>query len=115
MSDIITALKDWGCDIEGALDRVLGDEKFYRSLLGMLTEDAAFDGLGEAIKNKDALKAFQYAHDLKGSLANMGITPLYRTVCEMVEPLRVGSFDGIAVSYDRLKEQMQEFRQLISE
>lgn len=40
------------------------------------------------MKARDYTAAFEAAHTLKGVVGNMGLTPLYQAVCEIVEPLR---------------------------
>ena len=49
MCEVLEKLRAWGCDLDGALERFLGDEELYISCLPMLAEDEAFDGLKEAL------------------------------------------------------------------
>ena len=52
MCEVLEKLRAWGCDLDGALERFLGDEELYKSCLPMVAEDEAFDGL----------KAVSYTH-----------------------------------------------------
>ena len=49
MCEVLEKLRAWGCDLDGALERFLGDEELYKSCLPMVAEDEAFDGLKEAL------------------------------------------------------------------
>lgn len=97
-NEIITALRDWGCDTHAALERTLHDAAFYVDCLTLFHDDAHFQRLGEAIEAGNARAAFENAHALKGVAGNLGLTPLYRAICAIVEPLR----DGQLKDADRL-------------
>lgn len=99
---LLEELRNWGCDIDGALERFVGDEELYRTCLYTVLSDKAFEGLGEALRAGQVSEAFDYAHTLKGVLANMGLTPMYEVIVRMVEPLRVGKGDGLLPVYEEL-------------
>ena len=80
----------YGADYSATMNRFMGNEAMYLRFLDMLFEDESLRQLGEALEAKDAASAFAAAHTLKGVVANMGLTPLYRAVCILVEPLRTG-------------------------
>ena len=83
-------LEAYGVDYQTTLDRFLGNETLYRSLLDRLFEDDSLQKLGGALASGDTAKAFEAAHTLKGVTGNMGLTPLYAALCTLVEPLRTG-------------------------
>lgn len=99
---LLEELKNWGCDIDGALERFVGDEELYKTCLYTVLSDKAFEGLGEALRTGQVREAFDYAHTLKGVLANMGLTPMYDVTVRMVEPLRAGNADGLLPVYEEL-------------
>lgn len=101
-------LRDWGCDVDGALERMLDDEEFYLECLSMLMEDEGFDALSAALEQGDASTAFDRAHALKGVLANLGLTPLFEQVEKIVEPLRAGIMDGL-LSENRTLQDMKVY------
>jgi HPt (histidine-containing phosphotransfer) domain-containing protein len=70
--------------------------------------DENFEMLGEAVKENDVTKAFEAAHSLKGTLGNMGLTPMYEIIIQIVEPLRDGNIDGIAEKHQLLMEKYKE-------
>ena len=108
MSVLCTKLEDWGCDISGAMRRFLNDEELYASCLGTLIADESFGLLEKAIQESDVTKAFDAAHSLKGTLGNMGLTPMYEIIIQIVEPLRDGKLDGIAEKYEILMAKKAE-------
>lgn len=113
MKELFVKLKEAECDVEGALARFLDDEELYEQFYGELLNDDAFGKLGLALEERRISDAFEYAHTLKGIIGNMGLTPLFETVCEIVEPLRVGSIEGVLVKYYELLKQREYFSQFI--
>ncbi len=101
---ILEELKKWGCDIDGALERFVGDETLYETCLYTVLDDKAFPALGEALRANQVKEAFDYAHTLKGVLANMGLTPMYEIMVRLVEPLRAGKAEGLLPVYEELLE-----------
>ena len=88
MRDFREVLEAYGVDYEMTMDRFMGNEALYMRLLDMLFQDSNLQKLGDALQAHDAAAAFEAAHTLKGVVGNMGLTPLYQAVCEIVEPLR---------------------------
>lgn len=99
---LLEELKNWGCDIDGALERFVGDEELYRTCLYTVLDDKAFRRLGEALSAGQIKEAFDCAHTLKGVLANMGLTPMYDITVRIVEPLRAGDTEGLLLLYEEL-------------
>lgn len=102
MGEVIAELKNWGCDVNGALERFLGDEELYVSCLQTVIQDPAYEKLGEALKAQNIKDAFEYSHTLKGVLANMGLTPIYDIDVRIVEPLRAGNSENLMSVYEEL-------------
>lgn len=114
MKDLFVKLKDAGCDVEGALARFLDDEELYVQFYAELLEDEAFTNLGQAIEEKRLYDAFEYAHTLKGIIGNMGLTPMFETVCDIVEPLRISTDEGVKEKYQELLRQREYFSEFIA-
>lgn len=87
----IDVLKASGADVESGLARCMGMEDFYLNLVTKALEDKNFDVLQEKLAQKDYDAAFEAAHALKGVLGNLSLEPMYSTVCEITELLRVRS------------------------
>ncbi|MCI2106041.1 MAG: Hpt domain-containing protein [Intestinimonas sp.] len=112
-SNFIRRLADWGCDTRGALERMLEDEGFYRDCLAAFYQDKGFEMLAAQLKHCDVRGAFETSHMLKGVAANLGLTPLYKIICSMVEPLRAGRLDGVPELYQAMMQQRKTLRQCI--
>ena len=76
----IERLKEFGADTEEGLARCMGMEDFYLQLVGTMLEDANFEKLDSAVKDKDAVAAFEAAHALKGALGNLSLTPVCKPI-----------------------------------
>ena len=115
MDQTLCRLKNWGCDIDGAMARVLNDEELLLSCIRQVAEDPCFEQLGKALKAGNAEEAFDAAHTLKGIAGNTGLTPLYALAVEIVEPLRAGHAQGLMPAYGRLLSDRDKLRQLLAE
>ena len=113
MTKMIAQLRDWGCDTAGAVERMADDENFYIECLREVAEDPYFDLLGEALGAGDMTKAFDAAHTLKGVLANVGLTPIYNKIVEIVEPLRAGCADDMNDRFSQLIELRARLRSIL--
>ncbi|MGI6200075.1 MAG: Hpt domain-containing protein [Christensenellales bacterium] len=119
MADFRERFEAYGGDYEATMGRFMGNEALYRRLLPMLFEDDSFSKLKAALIAGDLEGAFQAAHTLKGVTGNLGLTPLYAAICQIVEPLRRRDPDAdypamsqaIADEFDkvaRLRRQLEE-------
>jgi HPt (histidine-containing phosphotransfer) domain-containing protein len=114
MDNLLRDLDDWGCDIDGAMERFLGETDLYENCLETVAEDNAFIALGEALKDGNATEAFEQAHTLKGVLANLGLTPMYDIVVQLVEPLRVGYVENLSGIYEELLSANENLKELLA-
>lgn len=114
MQEIIKVLRDQGCDTDGALARFLGDTEMYLDFLFKFTKEPAFDMLLESLEKKDYQEAFAAAHTLKGSAAALGLTPLYESLCKVVEDLRgLRDLDSLQEDYDEMRSAQQDFLKIM--
>lgn len=113
MNELFVKLKNADCDIEGALARFLDDEELYIQFYSELLSDEAFTNLGLALEENRLYDAFEYAHTLKGIIGNMGLTPMFETVCDIVEPLRINTDEGVKEKYTELLRQREYFSDFI--
>ena len=88
MGEMKKLLEDYGADYDETMSRFMGNEAMYLRFLNMLFEDGNLKKLGDAVSAENLDAAFEAAHTLKGVVGNMGLAPLYKTVCAIVEPLR---------------------------
>lgn len=89
MSQFRELFEAYGADYELTMSRFLGDETKYLRFLDLLFLDDNLQTLGDALAAGDLDGAFGAAHTLKGISGNLGLTPLYNAVCEIVAPLRL--------------------------
>lgn len=85
-------MKQDGIDVDGAMERFLGNEALFRKFLGKLQYEETYDLLCQAISDSDVNEAFHYAHTMKGVLGNLSITDAYHAIYEITECLRDGEF-----------------------
>jgi len=84
----LDALRDFGADVKGGLERCMNNESFYLRLVKMALSDNNVDRLRESLASGDLDAAFEAAHALKGVLGNLSLTPVYEPVAEVTELLR---------------------------
>ncbi|MEG0770719.1 MAG: Hpt domain-containing protein [Clostridia bacterium] len=113
MSNLILKLTEYGADINGAMSRFLNDTTLYETCYDTFVNDEAFNGLGEAIATKDFTRAFEFAHSLKGITGNMGITPLYKIICELVEELRHNDLEKVNEHYNNIINELEKLKSFI--
>lgn len=106
---ILDALKEWKCDVEGALERFLDDEELYLQCLNIFSTDENFAKLKEYIDSKSYQDAFDSAHTLKGVAGNLGLTPLYMAIIDIVESLRAKDYTNLNALYDEIDKQYQAY------
>jgi len=96
MEELFDSLKDWGCDVDGALARFIGDRELYRSCLHTAAGDQNFRTFcRKRWRAGETARAFECAHTLKGNACQYGADPLYDIVVRIVEPLRAGEPEGL--------------------
>ncbi|MEG2378555.1 MAG: Hpt domain-containing protein [Clostridia bacterium] len=110
MDNMLAKLKDYGADIDGTMARFLDDVDLYKSCFAKYLQDEAFDKLGRALSEKDYKSAFEYAHTLKGITGNMGLTPLYSDICNIVEALRETDYSCLLSYYTEVLNQLKILR-----
>ena len=84
----IEGLREFGANVDEGVTRCAGKEELYLKLVGRIPADKGFAALPEAIANGDLDGAFEYAHGLKGVLANLSLTPILEPVERITESLR---------------------------
>ena len=108
----IDALKAFGVNVDEGLARCMNNEAFYLKLVKMAVEDGCFDRLAQAVDSQNKQEAFAAAHDLKGVLGNLSITPLYSLVSQITELLRAGEDVDYPSQVAALMEQRNKLKAL---
>ena len=113
MDKKLEKLKNMGCNIDDALERVLGDEELLLSCIQMVINDPCYTTLAESLAQNNVATAFDAAHTLKGIIANTGLTPLYLIIEKIVEPLRAGHSENLLPYYEKLIAETEIIKQII--
>lgn len=114
MCILFDQLQENGCtDMARTMERFINDEEFYKECLVTSLQDKAFGGLKTALEEDRRKEAFEYAHTLKGLMANMGLTPVYDLVVQIVEPLRAGENDNLIAIYEQMMQEVEKFRKIV--
>lgn len=112
---LLRLMNEWGCSMDKAMERLLGDKELYLSMLKETVQDASFSELYAALDSGDVDKAFEKAHLLKGVLGNLELTPMYRAICPMVEILRSGTIRGTEIWRAELERRFGELERILGE
>lgn len=101
-NEILNALEAWGVNLEETLSRFIDDSELYIECLYTFADDNNFVDLGVALQNADYQRAFDCAHTLKGVAGNLGLTPLFNVLSDLVEPLRANIYDNLLKLYENV-------------
>lgn len=107
---LLASLKEYGADIDVALDRFMDDVELYRRCLKSFINDKNLDLLDVSLRDKDCKKAFFASHTLKGVAGNLGLGPMYDAIDDVVEPLRGGRCEGLEVEYEIMLKELARLK-----
>lgn len=107
-----TILQEMGCEMEETMERFMDDQEFYVECFRKFIEDKELETLGGAIESDDLEESFTQAHTLKGTLGNLGLTPLYDQMVVIVEFLRKGDMQQASERYQLLMGEWERYKNL---
>lgn len=113
MMELKDSLIEYGVDFQGVMERFVDDERLYFDCLMAFANDTSFDGLQASLDMEDYASAFEHAHVLKGVTGNLGITPLYAAIDNLVEALRSHEYSNLAQQYEVVSEERRRLLQII--
>ena len=97
---LIEELKGLGVDVDGALDRVMGDQELYIMMLGMFLSSVEENPVCEKdFDGGDLEGLIKRVHTLKGITGNLGLTPLFDGYTKSLGLLRSGDAKGAGAVY----------------
>ena len=105
-------LEEWGCDVQGAKER-FDDDELFATCIDLFLEDENLEKLNEEIKNNDCQESFNAAHTIKGVAANLGLTPIYDAVSDVVQELRVGKLEAGKAFMPKLNGEMEKMVEIV--
>jgi HPt (histidine-containing phosphotransfer) domain-containing protein len=115
MSDIDNLKNAGPIDMDSVLERVGGDESFFRELLDIYIEDfiEKYAQLEKAISESDATNIREIGHSLKGSSGNLSLTGLYETAYGIELSGRDNDIDTAKMLFKQLKEEFMKLKDVL--
>lgn len=113
-------LEEGGADVETTLKRFMGNDAIYQKFLGKFPADPNYANLGTNIEAGAFEEAYKCAHALKGVVGNLGLTPIYEKVSELVEEMRNKTSEEVDAAranalWQEIKVVYEKFIAIISE
>lgn len=102
-----------GVDYDEVLKRFMGKEDFYLRMLKKFLDDKNYEGLKQALEQKNWKETFTYAHTVKGLCGNLGLGGMLEYVEPLTEEVRsepyneesiVSYMDKVSAAYDKTVE-----------
>lgn len=93
MDEALETLKRLGCDVDGTLDRLVGDEDLYLSLLGSFFGGGPLEIVSADLASNDLPAASASSHSLKGVTLNLGLGPLADSAVRLNDLLKQGHLE----------------------
>lgn len=90
MKDKLVAV---GVEYDEVLKRFMGKEDFYLRMLKKFLNDKNYEGLKQAVDDKNWTDAFTYAHTVKGLCGNLGLGSIMDYASPLTEELRAEPYD----------------------
>ncbi len=107
-----TILQEMGCEMEETMERFMDDQEFYVECFQKFIEHKEIETLGVTMESGDIEESFMRAHTLKGTLGNLGLTPIYDQMVVIVEFLRKGDMQQASERYQRLMGEWDRYKNL---
>lgn len=86
-------LVEIGVDYDEVLNRFMGKEDFYLRMLKKFLDDKNYEGLKQAVEQRNWSEAFAYAHTVKGLCGNLGLGGILEYVVPLTEEVRSAPYD----------------------
>lgn len=83
--DIFSELKDFGANIDEAMDRFMNNDELYKKMLLKLPSNIESLPVLSFAEKGNYEQAVANAHALKGVTGNLSITPLYKAYTKAVD------------------------------
>ncbi len=110
----IDALRAYGANVDEGIARCAGKEELYLKLVGRIPDDKGFGALRDAVESGNLDAAFEYAHGLKGVLANLSLTPMLEPVSRITESLRAKEDRDYSADLNEMAEAKVKFDELFT-
>ena len=87
-------LEQGGVDVNGALERFMGNEALLQRFLKRFLQEESLPSLKAALDKGETEAAIQAAHSLKGTSGNLSLTVLFARTTAQLAQLRAGDLEG---------------------
>lgn len=88
-----------GVEYDEVLKRFMGKEDFYLRMLRKFLDDQNYNGLKQAVNDKNWKDAFVYAHTVKGLCGNLGLGGILDYAAPLTEELRSEPYDEESIMH----------------
>lgn len=105
MPEYLQKLKEYGADVDGALNRFAGDADLYKECVAMFMTDTEFDNLKRAGNDNNYADCFNAGHTLKGVCGNLGLLPLYEQLSILIELLRAEKYQDVTLILQSIQKE----------
>ena len=106
---------EYGVDMKKTMERFVGDEDLYAECLTKFLSDSSWPLLKNAYEHKEYKEMFEYAHTLKGVTGNLGLTPLYNAVSDMVGALRFEQYEKVDGLYELVEAELSRLLRVLGQ
>lgn len=98
-----------GYDVDGALARFVNNEILYMTFLKKFPSDEHYGVIKPKLVAKEYDEAYKAAHAIKGVAGNLGLTPVFETVNELLQLIKkkdeVSDFDNqVMLLFEKFEE-----------
>lgn len=114
MGILLDKLAVYGMEVELTMERFVQDEELYADCLFGFIQDNEFSLLEQAMAKQDYAAAMDYAHSLKGVVGNLGLEPLFRVVCDLVEALRRNDYAAGETLHSQVKDEWHKLQDILA-
>lgn len=111
----VQKLKDAGIDVDGALERFMGNQALMEKFLKKFPADTNFAKLEEAIRQGNKEDALAASHTLKGVCGNLSMQTMFELMTEQVRLFRadewqqaVDMMPEVRAAYERILDVIGE-------
>ncbi len=102
--EFLNSLRDYGCDVEGGLNRMRGKVDFYKRLIAKFPEVIEENEFASYIKSGEIDKAIAHSHLIKGVTANLSFETLYQSYTKIVDLLRANRPNDALSEFEKIRE-----------
>lgn len=99
---LLEELRVLGVNVEDALERLGGDEEFYKKMLAIFVDTIEMYYVDTKFNENDYEKIIEKAHAIKGASGNLSITPLYEAYTKIVDELRKKNLQSAREEIERI-------------